>query len=142
MSQADILQFAHPLPLQDQEYWETTVELTSDLLSRCNLCELIFPDKWLDATTHINVPTNPIEQDVENIQGRGKDYGRKGFVRYNGRRFEAKVEGIFKDGDILVVFESTGHESKIHPSQITFHDEKTLLQTRKGIIQRKFNSLS
>jgi hypothetical protein len=136
VSQVDILHFAHPLPLQ-QHHWEATVELTADLLFQCNLCELIFPDKWLDVPTHIHIPKYPVEQEVESIQERGKDYGRKGFVRYNGRRFEATVEGIFKDGDILVVFESTGHESKIDPTQITFHDNITTLKTRKGLIKSK-----
>ena len=44
-------------------------------------------------------------------------------MRYNGRRFEATIEGVFSDGDILVVFDSTGHESKINPANITLHTE-------------------
>ncbi len=46
LTAADLVQFASPIPESGTTDWLKTTELEEDILNRCNIRELLFPEEW------------------------------------------------------------------------------------------------
>jgi hypothetical protein len=141
LTAADLVQFASPIPESGTIDWLKTTELEDDILNRCNIRELLFPEEWDPAYVRkrqvIEVMSkeehNEEEHEDEEPEKKGPLYDRQGTMRWGSKRERIVVKGQFHDGEILVRFLSTGNEAKVKPSMVKLEEATLNLLTKQGI---------